>query len=433
MRLCSAARSWSRPAPSSGRSFADPDRRASPKGANLPDTWSTTQNVTWKTAIPGNGWSSPIAWGDRIFVTSVIPVGEIEAPKRGLYLRRRAAGADRSNIAGWSTRSTSPPARSSGSAKRIAAFRQARGISRTPTRRRRRSPTASASMWRSATSASSPTISTASWCGRSRSSRGRRATAGARRRRRCCTTGASISSTTTKTASSLTALDAATRQDDLARRAAKETQLVDAVHLAARRAAPRSSPTARARCARTVSTARCCGSSGRCRRTSSRRRSRSSICSTSSSGYVGDPTSAGLCDQARRGSGDISLKPGETSNARSRGRCRRAAPTTSVADRLRRLLLHAVRSRVLHLPRREDRQGDLYEGAPRSRPPSGFTASPWAYNGKLFAMSEDGMTYVIQAGPEFKVIGQNVARRIHDGVTGDPSRQPADSNGDHAL
>jgi outer membrane protein assembly factor BamB len=38
---------------------------------------------------------------------------------------------------------------------------------------------------------------------------------------------------------------------------------------------------------------------------------------------------------------------------------------------------------------------------------SGFTASPWAYNGKVFALSEDGDTYVIQAGPEFKVIGRN--------------------------
>jgi outer membrane protein assembly factor BamB len=38
---------------------------------------------------------------------------------------------------------------------------------------------------------------------------------------------------------------------------------------------------------------------------------------------------------------------------------------------------------------------------------SGFTASPWAYNGKLFALSEDGDTYVIQAGPEFKVLGKN--------------------------
>jgi outer membrane protein assembly factor BamB len=36
-----------------------------------------------------------------------------------------------------------------------------------------------------------------------------------------------------------------------------------------------------------------------------------------------------------------------------------------------------------------------------------FTASPWAYNGKVFALSEDGDTFVIQAGPEFKVLGKN--------------------------
>ena len=36
-----------------------------------------------------------------------------------------------------------------------------------------------------------------------------------------------------------------------------------------------------------------------------------------------------------------------------------------------------------------------------------FTASPWAYNGKLFAMSEDPVTYVIQAGPEYKLLGRN--------------------------
>jgi outer membrane protein assembly factor BamB len=38
---------------------------------------------------------------------------------------------------------------------------------------------------------------------------------------------------------------------------------------------------------------------------------------------------------------------------------------------------------------------------------SAFTASPWAYNGKIFALSEDGDTFVIQAGPEFKVLGKN--------------------------
>ena len=38
---------------------------------------------------------------------------------------------------------------------------------------------------------------------------------------------------------------------------------------------------------------------------------------------------------------------------------------------------------------------------------TGFTASPWAYNGKVFALSEDGDTYVMPAGPEFKVLGKN--------------------------
>ena len=38
---------------------------------------------------------------------------------------------------------------------------------------------------------------------------------------------------------------------------------------------------------------------------------------------------------------------------------------------------------------------------------SGFTASPWAYNGKVFALSEDGDTFVMQAGKDFKVIRKN--------------------------
>lgn len=51
----------------------------------LPDKWSTTENVAWKTDIPGLGWSSPIVWGDRIFLTSVISAAAKEAPKKGLY------------------------------------------------------------------------------------------------------------------------------------------------------------------------------------------------------------------------------------------------------------------------------------------------------------------------------------------------------------
>jgi outer membrane protein assembly factor BamB len=38
---------------------------------------------------------------------------------------------------------------------------------------------------------------------------------------------------------------------------------------------------------------------------------------------------------------------------------------------------------------------------------SAFTASPWAYNGKIFALSEEGDTYVIEAGKEFRLLGVN--------------------------
>ena len=51
----------------------------------LPERWSATENVAWKTEIPGVGWSSPIVWDDRIYLTSVISLQEKEAPKKGLY------------------------------------------------------------------------------------------------------------------------------------------------------------------------------------------------------------------------------------------------------------------------------------------------------------------------------------------------------------
>ena len=39
---------------------------------NIPTHWSATENVRWKTAIPGKGHSSPIVWGDRIFLTTCV-------------------------------------------------------------------------------------------------------------------------------------------------------------------------------------------------------------------------------------------------------------------------------------------------------------------------------------------------------------------------
>lgn len=53
----------------------------------LPTTWSKKQNIAWATDIPGQGWSSPIVWKNRVFITAVL--GDNPEPKdqakKGLY------------------------------------------------------------------------------------------------------------------------------------------------------------------------------------------------------------------------------------------------------------------------------------------------------------------------------------------------------------
>lgn len=55
------------------------------EGATLPDRWSTTENVVWKVAVPGWGWSSPVIWGDKIFLTSAVVDPPLPTPKVGGY------------------------------------------------------------------------------------------------------------------------------------------------------------------------------------------------------------------------------------------------------------------------------------------------------------------------------------------------------------
>ena len=49
--------------------------------ANPPIAWSEQKNIRWKRAIPGRGHSSPIVWGERIFLTTAIPFGEEVRPR----------------------------------------------------------------------------------------------------------------------------------------------------------------------------------------------------------------------------------------------------------------------------------------------------------------------------------------------------------------
>ena len=52
--------------------------------AKLPTKWSETENVTWRTPIPGKGWSSPVIEGNQIWLTTAFetPASEAEAKER---------------------------------------------------------------------------------------------------------------------------------------------------------------------------------------------------------------------------------------------------------------------------------------------------------------------------------------------------------------
>lgn len=68
-------------------SFRGADSRGVAEHPGLPDKWSATKNVEWKVDLKGRGWSSPIVWGDQVFLTTVINQAGSETPKKGIYSR----------------------------------------------------------------------------------------------------------------------------------------------------------------------------------------------------------------------------------------------------------------------------------------------------------------------------------------------------------
>jgi outer membrane protein assembly factor BamB len=73
--------------PGSWPSFRGPLAAGVADGQNLPDSWNPAkgENVLWRTPIPGLGHSSPVVWGNRIFVTSAISSRGTATFKPGLY------------------------------------------------------------------------------------------------------------------------------------------------------------------------------------------------------------------------------------------------------------------------------------------------------------------------------------------------------------
>jgi outer membrane protein assembly factor BamB len=68
-------------------SFRGPAAAGVAEKQNLPDTWDGQKNINikWKTRIPGLAHSSPIVWGDRVYVTSAISSRGEAKFRHGLY------------------------------------------------------------------------------------------------------------------------------------------------------------------------------------------------------------------------------------------------------------------------------------------------------------------------------------------------------------
>ena len=78
-------------------SFRGPIASGVAEGQNLPDKWDpkTGENILWRTPIPGLAHSSPIVWGDRLFVTTAVSTDPKATFRPGLY-GDGDASADRS-------------------------------------------------------------------------------------------------------------------------------------------------------------------------------------------------------------------------------------------------------------------------------------------------------------------------------------------------
>ena len=384
--------------------FRGPGATGVAESPQLPDTWGTATNVRWKTAIPGHGWSSPVVWGERIFLTSVVPATETEAPAKGLYFggERDAPKVEHR----WMVYAVD---RASG---QIVWAREAhRGMPQTARHLKNTYASETPVTDGQRVYASFGNVGTfaydfsgtLAWSVRvePRPTHNGWGTAASP----VLHNGRLYLANHNEQQSYLTALDTRTgktvwRTDYQEATAwatpyvwehAGRTEIITSATGKIRshdlegkllwQLGPMSSiviPTPFSRFGLLYVT----------------------------SGYVGDQTRPVYAIKPGA-AGDISLPKGETSNASIAWSLPQGGPYNP-SPLIYGDYYYTLFDRGFFTAHDAKTGKEIYTKVRLDPTASGFSASPWAYNGKLFAMSEDGTTYVIQAGPEFKVIGRNV-------------------------
>ena len=103
--------------------------------------------------------------------------------------------------------------------------------------------------------------------------------------------------------------------------------------------------------------------------------------------------------------GDISLEPGQTSNDYIAWHLPQGG-TYNTSPLVYGDYYYTLMDRGF-MTAHDARTGEQIYTRRRIAVGTGFTASPWAYNGRIFAMSEEGETFVIRAGSDFEVLHTN--------------------------
>ncbi|MDZ4287715.1 MAG: PQQ-binding-like beta-propeller repeat protein, partial [Prosthecobacter sp.] len=80
--------------------FRGPTHQGQAASVGLPTEWSpaVNKNILWKSELPGIGWSSPVVVGDRVYLTTSVPVGGEEKPVVDRSLRALCVAAADGNV-----------------------------------------------------------------------------------------------------------------------------------------------------------------------------------------------------------------------------------------------------------------------------------------------------------------------------------------------
>ena len=81
-----------------------PDNDGMARG-DAPLHWSDREHIKWKAEIPGRGHSSPVIWGDRVFVTTSVPTGVVP-PSRNAFGIRLLGSPVETSQSWWAARVT---------------------------------------------------------------------------------------------------------------------------------------------------------------------------------------------------------------------------------------------------------------------------------------------------------------------------------------